>query len=402
MTMLKKSDPNLSGKLDKKFHDHPLLLTCRQTFRHYMASMDFFDYTSEELFIEAANVIDTIFNAPLTATDYLNDLWDNTKIKLKGISSTTPPQGDLDKVCGVLFYVVAATLSLHWREYYNTEIVSLLCEIVEHKGIFTDTEEHKTIIDNLCRHAEGLDVWINQYGESDIWLSEEIEKYLSRKQPVVKKDEKKDNLPDYSRYSFLFTPPKKYKGKETQLLDYLYNELKDNGFIEVFEDLKLNEFAEITDIDDKNKIIFNAIFSGADTDYHVVWKKTKVELRYFIKQLKERGVLSWKKGPRIWQVTRNRIWYRKTDFELSETTGTKHPKYEFVQFGEHDLDKGNTPANTVELDRILDFIAPPDNKPQNTINKEIHDTFHDYSDYEQKHENERARMLSNGYRDTSH
>ena len=101
-------------------------------------------------------------------------------------------------------------------------------------------------------------------------------------------------------------------------------------------------------------------------------------------------------------MTRNRIWYRKTDFELSETTGTKHPKYECVQLGEHDLDKGNTPANTIELDRILDFIALPDNKAQNTISNEIHDSFHDYSDYEQKHENEGALMLSNGYRDTSH
>ncbi|MBR1789130.1 MAG: hypothetical protein IJ762_08110 [Bacteroidaceae bacterium] len=140
-----------------------------------MASMESFDFTSEELFVEAAAVLDGIFNDPNSAPDYLNSLWDDLKIRLKQNARSNAPQADLDKVCGVLFYVVAATLSLHWREYYNKILVNQLRTIVERKGVFPDAEEQEQIINNLCAHAGDLDEWINQYDEAEEWLSDEIE-----------------------------------------------------------------------------------------------------------------------------------------------------------------------------------------------------------------------------------
>ena len=188
--MLKTLNPSPAERLRSRFHDHPLLLTCEQTFRHYMASMELFDFTVEELFVEVADVLDTIFSDPTCAPKYLQGLWDELKIKMKSNARTTSPQKDLDMVCGVLFYVVAATLSLHWREYYNTELVSVLRSIVEKRGLFSGKEEQEQIISNLCSHAEGLDKWINEYDDSEVCLSDEIEEALAAKQPK-KKEEKK-------------------------------------------------------------------------------------------------------------------------------------------------------------------------------------------------------------------
>ena len=181
MTTLKKLKESPAQRIRNKFHDHPLLQTCQQVFRHYMAEMNSFDFTSEDLFIEVANVIDAIFDNPSFANEYIEEMWDNLKIELKTRENPAPPQEDLNTVCGVLFYIVAAVLSLHWREYYNTKMVKQLCKIVEQKAIFSKNGEQEEIIKNLCKHAEGLEDWINEYDESEEWLSDEIDFSLKDK-----------------------------------------------------------------------------------------------------------------------------------------------------------------------------------------------------------------------------
>lgn len=388
---LRKLEENRAEKLKRRFHDHPLLLTCQSAFHHYMADMSQYDFTSEDLFLVASEVIDTIFEEPASAPQYLEGLWDNVKIELKTNNSVIPPQEDLNTVCKVLFYVVAATLSLHWKTYYNTELVSLLFQAVDDKRAFDGTEEQRRIISNLCKHSEGLEEWINEYEDSRDWLTDEIEACLRKRKPEPQKEESKKQPKDYSKYSFELILPERFKGKENKLLEYLYAELKDKHFIADY-DVKLDrELAHlIPNIAEKNKLAFNNVFSGQDTDYHILWIGDKVELRYFLSQLKEREALSWKTGPGIWQVTRNRIWWRNN-------------KGEIVQFGVEDFDKGNKPKNTTELDKILDFIAPVvSRKAKDTIREEVREEFEENSNYELTHKNNRGEKLHGGFRDTTH
>lgn len=179
---LKKLEPNQAEKLKCRFHDHPLLLTCQSAFHHYMADMSQFDFTSEDMFVVTADVIDAIFEEPADAPQYIESLWDNIKIELKKKAHVTPPQEDLNVVCKVLFYVVAATLSLHWKGYYRTEIVKLLYDEVRKKKQFDDVEEQQKVVANLCSHAEILEDWINRYEDSGEWLSDEIAEALANEQ----------------------------------------------------------------------------------------------------------------------------------------------------------------------------------------------------------------------------
>lgn len=387
---LKKSEASQAEKLRHKFHDHPLLLTCQNVFHHYMADISQFDFTSEDLFFVAAKVIDEIFEDPTDAPQYINGLWDNVKIELKKDAIVFPPQEDLNSVCKVLFYVVAATLSLHWKAYYNTTLVSLLYEVVDEKRLFNEKKEQRVIIANLCKHAEALEGWINRYEDSREWLTDEIEACLRRRKPEPKEEDSTKKLKDYSKYSFELILSGRLKGKETQMLEWLHGELLDKHFIADYDiDFEGGLAHLVSDIAGKNKFIFNVVFSGKETDYHILWTGTKVELRYFLSQLKGRNVLSWKTGPGIWQITRNRIWYR-------------NKKGEIIQFGEKDFDKGNKPANTTELDKIIDIIAPATKKSKDSIHDDIQEEFNNNSNYEATHTNNRGRKLSEGYRDTSH
>ncbi len=406
---LRKLDPNPRARLSEKFPNHPLLMTCQKVFHHYMACMDSFDFTSEDLFAEAANVLDEIFNAPTAAPDYLNDLWDSLKIKLKRKAQATPPQDDLEKVCGVLFFVVAATLALHWRQYYKETLVHQLRSIVDRHGAFSDIGEQENIINNLCVHAESLGEWVNQYEESGEWLSDEISTALSRKprKPLQKDnpaDGKSPGAETYSRYSFKLNLPRKYQGKDHEVLDWLYNELIQNHFIEKVKGIQLNkDLSQITDSDTQNRLVFNTVFSGADTDYHIIWTGNKVELRYFIRQLRDRKVLDWKKGPKIWQITRNRIWFKETIYVHNESTGRNEKTYKYVQFGEQDLAKGNKPKDTTILDKIIDVLSPPEGmKKSDAIGAEIEEEFEGYANHDMEAENAWGRILPQGYRETSH
>ena len=162
--MLKKLNQNLRENLRSKFRDHPLMLTCSAVFHHYMADMEQFDFTEEDMFVEVAKVLDNILGNPSGAQQYISELWDDLKIDLKRQSQTSPPQADLDTVCGVLHYVVAATLSLHWHSFYKESLVGQIREIVADKHIFPTEKEQERIIDNLCKSAEKLDLYgILQY-----------------------------------------------------------------------------------------------------------------------------------------------------------------------------------------------------------------------------------------------
>ena len=144
------------------------------------------------------------------------------------------------------------------------------------------------------------------------------------------------------------------------------------------------------------------MFSGADTDYHIIWTGTAKELGYFINQLEERGALSWKSGPRKWQVTHNRIWHKHRQ-EESEPDEAGQYSYIIEPFDDKAFNSSLKPADTTVLDEILDMIAPPAEKnSEKRIGTEIKESFGELAYYEKYNDNDRGEKLSGGYRDRSH
>jgi hypothetical protein len=357
---------------------------------------------AEDIFRESAYLLDFLMTADDVNQHKVDGLW---TLLVNDIRKWKPDADDKDKmlVAGAVFMIVRAVLCQHYNIRYCESISDMLTYTLERELKNADKEEEQQFLDRLRECSTSLCEWINHYEEEE-WLSEKIETCLRKR--TIKKEQPSGIIGkrDYSQYSFTLICPRKYKGKEKLLLEWLHNELIDKHFIEDFKDVNLGENLEhIVDIDEKNKIIFNEVFSGADTNHHIVWVKDKVELRYFINQLVERKAITWKKGPRKWQIVRNRIWYRKKDYETSDATGRRHPKYTYVQFGEHDFDKGNKPADTTTLDKILDVVAPPTkNMQKQDLGAEIKEDFDEYGTRELTTPNSRGSKIRSGYRDTSH
>jgi hypothetical protein len=303
-----------------------------------MASMELFDFTAEDLFVEVADVLDTIFCEPTSAPKYLQGLWDDLKIKMKQNARSASPQKDLDMVCGVLFYVVAATLSLHWREYYNKELVSQLRDIVERKGLFSNKDEQEQIISNLCSHAEGLDKWINQYDESDVWLSDEIKNCLSScnkpKNPPKGGPRTKNGNKELIKTSFNYKPMGLETWERNFRLDAVFNDMQKEG-------------AELIPIN-TNKKDFLEIFSGDDTQKRIAWIGYANELHYILSEWVGRGYLPKPKRG-LWVVAAARFYHRKKDENM----------WIDENFTPEQLRKAGNPENPSEdLELIIEMLKP--------------------------------------------
>lgn len=247
---MKKLDQN-QGKAEKlyksKLANHPLLLTCQNTFKHYYADMQQFDFKSEDLFVETARVLDDILSNPQDTPNYIPELWDDLKIKLKTTYIPPPLQSDLDTVCGVLFCILSAVFSLHYSEYYNN-MAGKLVEFASEKGLFSDEKECKTLISNICKNAEDLDLWINQYDESNEWLSDEIDAITTNIQPHVVKKNKGTFQPTRKTFS------KSLRITDLQL-DIICMRLVQAGWLD--GDCRPSDFTKL--------------FSGISSDFKLKW-----------------------------------------------------------------------------------------------------------------------------------
>lgn len=413
--MINRLESNQVERVEEKYRDHPLFRACNDAFEDYQARMRYLMFSPTEVFMESVEVIDIILEDGTDKMEYIRNLWRKLIIRYK--LWPLVHQGNIDDkeyetaVCSV-FYTVAVVLSRHQDSYYNEQIKdALLAEIYSHTSIVKQEEDE--VIISLSKYADELEQWMDEYADSAIYLSDDIDDVAHGRKPCTKlkvaiskskgNGDKRTKNPqsDYSRYSFILTLSGRFKNKERNALEWLHDELKNKNLIEDIKDIVIDEkLSHLLNIEEKNKLAFNAVFSGADTDCHIVWTATTKELGYFINQLEERGVLSWKSGPRKWQVTRNRIWLRKKEQIINETTRERHYTYKYEPFKEDAFNGSLVPADTTKLDVILDMIAPPISN--NKIGDEVNQSFRGYEDFEENKENDRGKKLSNGYRDRSH
>ncbi len=341
--MLKKINPSQADVIRKsKLADHPLLLTCQQVFKHYMATMERFDFCSEDLFVAVAQVIDRIFENPKEAPTYITGLWDQLKIDMKVNAQTFPPQNDLDTVCNILFYIVAGTLSLHWHSYYKQELVDQLLHIIDKKKVISDEDEKNDVIANLCCQSVGLDDWINNYDESDCWLSDEIDEVLQKKTttPEIRPKKKVRNAKNWFTED-TFT----YKGYDSDDYKTLRLNLIVSGLLDGFVK------------GDTPKQWVKNLFSGIPMPKSdkIVWTGTVSELTYFFRTLNGKKLLTYSDNGFFWDIVASHFQV-ETHFKKSVKKTAINP-----ESLSHHTEKPND-ANTKKLDNMIVYFEPYLNK----------------------------------------
>lgn len=251
--MQSKLNQNQIERVRERYREHPLLIASSKAFGHYDACFQRLLFSSEEIFLEAAIVLDRLFTDPNSAKEYVGRLWNELKRKIRYWDKEAP-QEDLDKIVGAIFYVVAAVLNLHHHRFFNDEMKELLLSDAR-KQMKASAEEEEEFIIQLSLCAEGLEEWLKEYIESDELLSEEI-------QAIDDEDETTTLVPNH------FSLP----NDDTSIarLKRVLAKLKKDGY--VHKNTKAKDW------------IFVCTGVGEEPNNPIQWLKDYDELGYFVQQ----------------------------------------------------------------------------------------------------------------------
>lgn len=188
-------------KVQENFREHPLMRSCQRAFIRYQAQMQPLLFAPEEVFCEAAIIIDHIFELPQTneVQKYIVSLWNELRIKMSKWEKTASPQ-NLDMAISAVLYTVAIAMSRHWTTFYNFDVTQwLLQAIIENMKV--DYQEMVCVFNDLLEEGDGIEDWIND--DAFDGLSDEIEKVIKQAP---------SNPPSVNSYIF------DYRLKESQII----------------------------------------------------------------------------------------------------------------------------------------------------------------------------------------
>lgn len=174
--MQSKLNQNQIEKISERYHDHPLLVACRQAFGCYEAEMQRLLFAPEEIFLETTIILDKLLCEPDYAKQYAEGLWNALKVKIRRWEPEAP-QVDVNMISSAILYVVAAVLCQHHHSFFHDELKDMLLETAS-KSISTDKAEEERVIMALSLYADGLDEWLSDYSDRYERLSEEIIEFV--------------------------------------------------------------------------------------------------------------------------------------------------------------------------------------------------------------------------------
>ena len=334
--MQSKLSQNQTERVREKYRDHPLLVACDRAFGCYNAELQELLFSPEEIFLEAAIILDTILTEPENAKLYVGSLWNSLKTKIRYFDKA--PQEDLVKVTGAIFYVVTTVLCQHPHPFFKEELMEMMLSEVREKMHADEKEEQRFIIE-LSRCAEGLEEWLMDYIESEEELSEEIIDCLVEPRIEIKKGQQK--------------PKAKKKAKDVSLISdtFEYNKDGQNSgnnrrLGEVFTSMKAASLIA-TDTDLKH---FLEIFYGGKCHNKIAWTGKLNMLHYvFNEWVNKRKYVKKPTAVGLWQLVAAHFYLQKEkDGEIEKITLTAD-----------DVKDSRFPKNVSDdIDIIIEMLNP--------------------------------------------
>lgn len=386
-------NPSEVARIDARLHDNALLQACRKVWPGRQDEITSVVARSEDIFCESAWMMDELIDSDedIDAISLAHGLWSNVVFDIgqwnNGISLA-----DRYLIISTIFRLVALSFSLHWHSRYCDLLRDVLLSVVDEKRPSPkDLPDHQLherqqeeLFEAIIPCSEMLSDWVNEYiDNSTLWLTEEIDMALNPTnkikplKPESRKADKKQNS-DYSRYSLKLN----INNRQLESLYLLLSTRDDKGKRFIDGDLqKNNEVKKCLPLSPEeirerkpvviDKMLFNQVFSGRDTDVRIVWIGDAKELWYFINTLYKYKVNGKRlldksgSGPGLWQIVRNRFMNGKPRKVLDERTGKEVDTSEPLEFEEDAFahySKKNSLSDSSILDAIIRRIAPPRDK----------------------------------------
>lgn len=291
-------------------------------------------FSPVEVFVEAVDVIDNLFEDGTEKDVYICGLWNTLTIRYKLWLPGTPDEEVQTAVCSV-FYAAAVSLSVCDEPYFNDDLKeALLAEVYKHKNIVRQEED--MVIVRLASFAEELKHWMSTYEGSDYYLSDEIQSALSRK-----------NIKRLNVIGINATV--KTTKDNTISFSYCPKQVDDRSrnirISEVFTRLKAQKLIA----QDTNQKHFYEMFSGEKTFVKIVWIGETNMLHYIFDQWVRRNYLPKPKGG-LWVALAARFLHRVKDENGDEVD---------QNFTNDEIRKSGNPKNpSDDIEQIIEMLKP--------------------------------------------
>lgn len=394
-------NPSEAAKISERLHDNALLQVCSKVWPERQEEITSVMVRAEDVFYEVAWLVDELIDveSDIDINSLISGLW-STVFNDIGYWASNVSKPDRYLIASTVFRVVATAFSLHWQSYYCDTLRNALLMVTDERCPAPEDlhaqqqqqRQQQELLEAIIQYSGILKDWINEYIDNpNDWIADEINMVLNppltikRRKTESRKADKKLNS-DYSRYSFRLN----VNDKQLENLYVLFSKRDDKG--KRFIDGDLQNYNEATknlplkqeeiksykqvDID---KMLFNQVFIGNETDVCIVWTGDAVELWYFINSLYNYRVNGKRlleksgSGPGIWQIVRQRFLNGKSRKMLDERTGKMVDTSEPIEFEEDAFvhySKKNSLVDSSTLDAIIRKIAPPRDKNDKEVIEE--------------------------------
>lgn len=392
---------NEVAKINERLHDNALLQICKKVWPGRQEEITSVMAQAEDVFYEVAWLMDELIDTESDADikTLMGDLWSTVILDVGHWASNVSIQ-DRYLAASTVFRISSTAFSLHWNSYYCDILRDAMLAVIDERrpkpANLHEREQQERqqeeLFDSIIPWSNVLNDWVNEYIDNpNLWLTDEIDNALNPPQSIKlrkKESRKADKKPikDHSRYSFRLN----VNTKQLENLYLMLSRRDDKGKRFIDGDLqKNNEVAKILPLSheeikqlkqiDIDKMLFNQVFIGNETDVCIVWTGDAVELWYFINTLYNYKVNGKRlleksgKGPGIWQIVQHRFLNGKSRKVLDERTGKMVDTSEPIEFEEDAFthySKKNSLGDSSTLDAIIRKIAPPRDKNDKEVIEE--------------------------------
>ena len=314
-------------KISDKYSTHPLYMTCRYAFKRNEAQMPVLRFATEEVFAEAAEVIDNVIIEREDIEDYLQLLWDELITKIRRWEPQAQ-KAELNMAVSAILYAVAEAVSSVRMQYYDNLTAAFLWMIKINTAI--SAIEHNRVLDDIAHYQNEMEEWMLDYLDVKSFLSDEIAALNLSKKTTQKGG---NTLHDTETITdtFMINCDERQDILNVRL-QLVYRGLKNYQFISA----------------NTGQDIILHMFQGEPIDTKIEWTKGIGELKYLFETLLDKEYIKKAGSAGHWQMVcaHFKLMVKKKDGSVAYKTLTPE------QF------KNGHSKQTKELDNIISLFNP--------------------------------------------
>ena len=313
--------------ITEAFARHPLYMTCRYAFKRSEAQMMVLRFTPEEVFAEAADVIDNVIVERDDLDEYLSLLWDELLTKIRRWEPKVQ-DAELNIAVSSILYAAAEAVSSALMQDYDDLAAKLLYLIKNNAAV--SAMEHSRVLDDIAHYQEEMEQWMEVYLDEDTFLSDKIAAAIK---PSKREQRGGNAVHDVETIT------------ETFLLNFNESQEVSNIRLQlVYKELKRNMLVSSK----TNQQIVIHLFQGEAIDTKIEWTKGIGELKYLFETLLDKGYVMKSGSAGHWQLV-------CAHFKLLQTK--KDGSISYKTLTPEQLKNGHA-KQTKELDNIISLFNP--------------------------------------------